>query len=206
MHNLSGAFEGSLQNRFWSSPDMVSYTGSAGDRGGMAFNDLVAGELAQLGLDATPSTKPWACLNHQATPAIKALGDIDVFVISQDRRHVWVIEAKDIKLCRTLGETARRLSSYRGLTGRKGKPDNLLKHLNRVAYIRKHVVDLAKCLKLPNVPKIHGLVVVNTPQPMVFFQINSSPDATFVRLADFATIHWQPQRTWTTKRRTKGDR
>lgn len=192
MHGLSGAMNGSLQDRFWSSKKMRSYVGGAANRAGMAFNDAIADDLCALGLDANASIAPWACLNHQATPMIKLLGDIDVLALSPDRQHAWVIEAKDIKLCRTLGETARRLSDYRGLRRQNGKPDNLLRHLDRVAYVRAHAADLAKRLKLETVPEVHGLVVVDTPQPMIFVQANLSPDARFVRRRDLARVDWCP--------------
>jgi hypothetical protein len=192
MHGLGGAMNGSLQGRFWSSKRMRSYVGGAANRAGMAFNDAIADDLRALGLDANASIAPWACLNHQATPAVKLLGDIDVLALSPDHRHAWVIEAKDIKLCRTLGETARRLSDYRGQQRQDGKPDNLLRHLDRVGYVRAHAADLAKRLKLETLPEIHGLVVVDTPQPMIFVEANPSPDARFVRRRDLATLDWSP--------------
>ncbi len=190
LHNLSGALDGSLQDRFWTSRAMQSHVGRAANRAGMAFNEAVAADIRAMGLEATASVAPWACLNHKATPALKLLGDVDVLVIAEDRRHVWVIEAKDIKLCRTLGETARRLSDYRGLLRRDGKPDKLLRHLDRVAYIRKHAADLATRLKLPGIPEVHGLVVVNMPQPMVFVAVCPSHDARFVRCLDLSGVDW----------------
>lgn len=192
MHGLGGAMNGSLQDRFWASKRMRSYVGGAANRAGMAFNDAIADDLRALGLDANASIAPWACLNHQATPAVKLLGDIDVLALSPNHRHAWVIEAKDIKLCRTLGETARRLSDYRGQQRQDGKPDHLLRHLDRVGYVRAHAADLAKRLKLETVPEIHGLVVVDTPQPMIFVEANPSPDARFVRRRDLATVDWTP--------------
>lgn len=193
LHNLSGALTGNLQDRFWSSKEMRSHVGRAANRAGMAFNDGIAEDLRALGLPADASIAPWACLNHKATPTIKQLGDIDVLAFSPDRRHAWVIEAKDIKLCRTLGETARRLSDYRGQQRTNGKPDNLLRHLDRVAYVRAHAGDLAKRLKLDAVPQVHGLVVVDTPQPMNFVEANPSIDARFIRRRDLSAVDWAPQ-------------
>lgn len=193
LHNLSGALTGNLQDRFWSSKEMRSHVGRAANRAGMAFNDGIAEDLRALGLPADASIAPWACLNHKATPTIKLLGDIDVLAFSPDRRHAWVIEAKDIKLCRTLGETARRLSDYRGQVRAGGKPDNLLRHLDRVAYVRTHAADLAKRLKLDAVPQVHGLVVVDTPQPMNFVEANPSIDARFVRRRDLPDVDWAAQ-------------
>ncbi len=190
VHNLSGAFEGALQGDFWTSKEMRSYVGGAANRGGMLFNEQVAHAIGALGLEASPSVAPWACVNHQGTAERKLLGDIDVLAFSADRRCVWVIEAKDIKFCRTLGETARRLSDYRGKERRDGKPDNLLRHLNRVGYVRAHAADLARRYKLAAIPDVYGLVVVDSPQPMAFVDTHASADAHFVRLADVGTIDW----------------
>lgn len=194
VHNISGAYEGSLQDRFWSSEAMRSHVGRASNAAGNAFNVRVAETIVALGLDAAPGVAPWAALNQKATPEMKLLGDIDVLAFSQDRLHVWVIEAKDIRLCRTLAETARRLSEYRGVPRRNNKPDNLMRHLKRAAHIREHADALARRYKLPAVPMVHGLVVVDSPQPMAFVKTNPSPDATFVRLKDVGSVDWSASR------------
>ncbi len=190
-HNIGGASVGGLQAEFWTSSAMRRYVGKAGERAGLAFNERVAEAVRAQGLLATASVKPSACLNHKATDALKLLGDIDVLAFTADGRHAWVIEAKDIKLCRTLAETARRLSEYRGLPLRSGKPDNLLRHLNRVAYIRRHAADLAKRNKLPDVPKVHGLVIVDVPQPMTFVAVCGSRDARFIMVDALSDLDWK---------------
>lgn len=192
-HNVAGASAGGLQGEFWVSKVMRSYVGHAGERSGMEFNEKVAEAVQAQGLVATASVKPSACLNHKATDELKRLGDIDVLAFSPDGKHAWVIEAKDIKLCRTLSETARRLSEYRGLPLPNGKPDNLLRHLNRVAYVRQHAADLVKRNNLPEVPEVHGLVIVDAPQPMTFVIASESKDARFVRADSLAEIDWTPQ-------------
>lgn len=189
-HNLGGASVGGLQGDFWLSKQMRSYVGRAGERAGIEFNERVASAIRSLGLQAEASVKPSACLNQKATEALKRLGDIDVLVFTEDGRHAWVIEAKDIKLCRTMSETARRLSEYRGLPLTNGKPDNLLRHLNRVAYIRENAAALARRNKLPIVPIIHGLVIVDVPQPMTFVTASDAPDARFVTIDGISEVDW----------------
>lgn len=189
LHNSAGAWEGRLQSEFWTSKEMGKFVGGAAEKLGMAFNERVAAEISKLGLIASPSVKPSDCLNHKATARVKGLGDIDVLALTPDGQHAWVIEAKDIKLCRTLAETAKRLAEYRGKPLSSGKPDNLLRHLNRVDYLRTHAADLAKRKKLHVVPQVHGLLVVDTPQPMTFVP-HASRDATFVRLTDIGNVPW----------------
>jgi len=192
-HNVAGASAGGLQGDFWVSKEMRSYVGYAGERTGMDFNERVAKAVQAQGLMAAASVKPSACLNHKATDELKRLGDIDVLAFSADGKHAWVIEAKDIKLCRTLSETARRLSEYRGVPLPNGKPDNLLRHLNRVAYVRKHAGDLAKRNNFPEIPQVHGLVIVDVPQPMTFVIASESKDARFVTVDSLSEIDWAAQ-------------
>lgn len=189
-HNFGGASVGGLQGDFWISKQMRSYVGGAGERAGLEFNERVAGTIRSLGLQAEASVKPSACLNQKATDSLKRLGDIDVLAFTEDGSHVWVIEAKDIKLCRTMSETARRLSEYRGLPLANGKPDNLLRHLNRVAYIRENAAALARRNRLPAVPIVHGLVVVDVPQPMTFVTASDALDARFVTIDAIADVDW----------------
>lgn len=192
-HNIAGASVGGLQGDFWVSRAMRSYVGHAGERSGMKFNERVAQVVQAQGLTAAASVKPSACLNHKATDELKRLGDIDVLAFSPDGKHTWVIEAKDIKICRTLSETARRLSEYRGLTLANGKPDNLLRHLDRVAYVRQHAADLAKRNNLSEIPEVHGLVIVDAPQPMTFVIGSKSEDARFVQVDALNEIDWTPK-------------
>jgi len=190
LHNIMGARGGGLHGEFWTSKEMRRFVGGMADRLGLEFNDQVAAAVAQLGLNARASVKPSDCLNQKATDELKRLGDIDVLAITDNGQHAWVIEAKDIRFCRTLAETASRLSDYRGVHKKDGKPDNLMRHLRRVDYVRSHVADLAKRLKLSTEPKVHGLVIVDSPQPMAFLPSHSSPDARTMMLSDLKNVPW----------------
>lgn len=190
MHNLAGALTGGLQNEFWSSKEMRTFASRRGDETGMAFNDDLAAELKSMGLEAFPSAQLTWCLGHQGTDAVKRLGDVDVLVLSPDRTRVWVIEAKDLKMCRTLGETARRLSEYQGIMKANGKQDSLLKHLNRVNYVRAHAADLQRRFKLTHLPQVSGMVVVGSPQPMEMIAIKGGKDAITVRTEALAQVPW----------------
>jgi hypothetical protein len=187
VHNIGGAAAGALQNEFWQSAKMRSYVGSAAARAGMQFNESVAGSLSKLGLRASPSVKPSWCLNEKNTDELKRLGDIDVLAVSGNK--VWVVEAKDLKLCRTLGEAARRLSEYRGLENR-GKPDALLRHLRRVEYLRTHAASLVQRLHLSSIPQVHGVMIVNAPQPMQQLHRKYSADSTVVMLDEIGRVPW----------------
>lgn len=189
LHNLQGALTGILQGDFWTSSIMRSYVGERGRVEGNEFNDTVAERLRSLGMTAYASAKPSWCFNHKNTPAVAELGDFDVLAISPDGGRAWIVEAKDLKLCRTIGETARRLTDYEGRVF-DGKPDKMLRHLRRVAYARTHAADLARRLKLPQTPIVAGLLVVNAPQPMEAMLADDNEDARVIMLSDLDQVRW----------------
>ncbi len=190
IHNLDGALQGTLQGEFWSSVDMRKYAGDRGRIEGMQFNEEVAEKLRSLGLTAYPSAKPSWCFNHKSSPEVVALGDFDVLAITPDGKRAWIIEAKDLKLCRTIGETARRLSEYEGRLRANGKPDKMLRHLRRVFYARQHARDMQKRLDLACVPEIAGIMVVRAPQPMESMPRVGGNDARVVMLTNLAEVPW----------------
>jgi hypothetical protein len=188
-HNVSGALSGALQGQFWISRQMTAYAGASGSQTGIDFNEAVSEGLKQLGLDASASVKPWACLNQKKTKELEELGDIDVLAINPAGTAVWVCEAKDLKLCRTVGEAAQRLSDYRGAM-KDGKPDKLLRHLRRVEYMRANASYLAKQLKLQSTPNVFGAVIVNAPQPMAHMVHQYVRDSTVVMLSEVGSVPW----------------
>lgn len=169
---------------------MRSYTGARGNLNGTAFNEKVASAIESFGLKAWPSAGlPW-CLGQKGTDELKALGDADVLAVNADHSVVWVIEAKDLKLCRTRGEVARRLSEYQGKVNAKGKPDKLLRHLRRVEKIRSEVAGLTHALRLRQTPRICGLLVLRSSQPMEQIAHHDGADATSVMLSDLHAVPW----------------
>jgi len=139
-------------------------------------------------LEAQAEVKPSACLNVKATPEVKKLGDIDSLAIDRVANTVWIVEAKDLQVCRTLGEAARRLSDYRGLIDGRGQRDKLRRHLDRVSFIRANAHLLCKRLGLTSTPTVKGLVIVRAPQPFADMAVTVGEDARsvmFEELEDF---------------------
>jgi len=177
MYSLSGLKDGTLNNTYWVSDAARAYAGSRGHAMGEQFEDEVGDRLRNLGLEAwTRRPLSWA-LNMKVDPS---LGNIDVIAVSLDRRRVWVIEAKNLRLCRTETEIASRFSEYRGRMNpaRNGRetPDKMLRHIRRVEYLRTHSSALCSRLRLDSPPEVHGLLVVDAPQPMNFFATGQIQD------------------------------
>jgi hypothetical protein len=178
MYSLSGLIEGTLNNEFWISEEARKYAGTQGDAAGKAFENDVAERLRGLGLEAWPRCKLSWALNEKVD---NDLGDMDLLAVSPDRRRVWVIEAKNLRLCRTEAEVAARLSEYRGQMVRdskgRDKPDKMLRHVRRVQYLRQRRHRLCARLNLQIIPEVHGLLIVDAPQPMNFYMMERLPDS-----------------------------
>jgi hypothetical protein len=178
MYSLSGLMEGILQGRYWVSQEAVKYAGAQANYEGNKFEEAVAEKLRTMGLQAWPRCDLSWALNEKVD---QSLGNIDILAISEDRKRVWIIEAKNLKLCRNEAEVAARLSEYRGRVnldsrGRE-RPDKLLRHLRRVSYMRERNAALCQRLKLDSPPEIRGLLIVDSPQPMNFHKLESIADA-----------------------------
>lgn len=178
MYAISGLHEGELQGNYWDSAAARSHAGAMAKASGEAFEKTVEDRLNGLGLNARMRRSLSSLLNEKVDPQF---GDIDVFATSKDKRTAWVIEAKNLRLCRTETEVAARLSEYRGrmVSDSKGreKPDKLLRHIRRVEYLRKRLPALAKSLKLDQLQAVKGLLIVDSPQPMNFHMLDQMADA-----------------------------
>jgi hypothetical protein len=157
MYSFSGLREGTLNNTYWTSDAARAYAGSQGHAMGERFEDEVGERLRKLGLEVwTRRALSWA-LNMKVDPAF---GNIDVLAVDHDRRRVWVIEAKNLRLCRTEIEIASRLVEYRGRTNRRRNgrdtPDKMLRHIRRVEFMRDNAGGLFSRLKLGSLQTCTG--------------------------------------------------
>ena len=177
-YSLSGLMDGTLNERFWRSREAVEFAGHRGNVVGEEFEDAIAARLKEMGLKAWSRVALSWALNEKAD---ETLGNVDVLAVSRDRKRVWVIEAKNLKLCRTEGEVASRFSEYRGrmVAGAKGreKPDKMLRHIRRVQYLRQRNAKLCGRLKLDTPPDVKGLLIVDAPQPMNFYMLDALEDS-----------------------------
>ena len=174
------AFEGALPETFWSSPEMKAWSINATARESAEFAKDVGHQLEKLGLEVEVEVYASKILNAKAPPE---LGDIDVFAVERARNRVWIVEVKDLGLCRSQREIALRLADYAGQVKSSGRPDPMMKHLRRVRYVREQAEALAKRNRLTEPVEVRGLLVVSTPQPMMVVE-PADPDARVVLLDD----------------------
>ena len=189
MYALKNLQDGSLHNEFWSSSAARKFAGRRADQRGREFEDEIVKRLNLIGFIASPRRSVTGIL-RQTTE--NDMGDVDVFAISADLTTVWIIEAKNLRFCRTEVEIASRMTEYKGVirqdSSGKNKPDKMLRHLNRVRYLREHAVLLGERLQLPSKPVVRSMMVVDAPQPMNFHMLKHDPDAGSCMLDDLEAI------------------
>ncbi|WP_375415051.1 hypothetical protein [uncultured Bradyrhizobium sp.] len=146
-------------------PLMRAWTGKTADEHGKKFTREVADRLTRLGWRTDTEVKITKLLRKGFD---RDYGDVDVLAWNEEKGRVLIIECKDVQYRKSFGEIAEQLSDFRGEVGRDGKPDLLLKHLNRVALISNHLTELAAYMKLPQVIVPESHLVFRNPVPMQF--------------------------------------
>ncbi len=144
---------------------MNRWAGRSRDRMGSKFSEEVASKLRELGWSAEAEVKITKLLRKGFD---RDYGDVDVLAWKPGTARVLLIECKDVQYRKTDGEIAEQLLDFRGELNAEGKPDLLLKHLNRVAMIEQHVPEVMKYVRLDQTPKLEPLLVFKNPVPMKF--------------------------------------
>jgi hypothetical protein len=155
------------------SREMRRWLGRAHHRHGTAFTAEVAARLRELGWEVQIEVRVTKILGMSLT---RDFGDIDVLAWKRNSGRVLLIECKDLQYRKTVGEIAEQLADYRGELRRDGTPDDLRKHLDRVAVLEAYPERMAKYLKLDTTntyegggaAKIEGHLVFRHPVPMRF--------------------------------------
>jgi hypothetical protein len=164
-YTVSGFHSGEIPQWQARSREMQSWLGTANHRPRLAFNAEVAARLSELGWRVELELKLTKLLN-QSLP--KDYGDVDVLAYKRSSGRVLVIECKDVQYKKTLGEVAEQLADYRGELKPNGEPDDLKRHLDRVAILRAHSQRVADYVGLPGPIQLDGYLVFKNPVPMRF--------------------------------------
>lgn len=146
-------------------PLMRSWAGAASARRGSEFNAEVAKRLGELGWQVESELAITKLLGKGFD---RNYGDVDILAWRPEARRVLLIECKDVQLRKTYGEIAEQLAVFRGQADANGRPDYLLRHLNRVDLISRHLPELTRYLKLRGAPKVESYLVFKNPVPMKF--------------------------------------
>jgi hypothetical protein len=118
------------------SPKMLSWQAKVSGERGTEFANKVADRLRENGWEARVEVKISGLFNRSFD---RDYGDIDVLAWKSKEGRVLAIECKDLQFKKTFGEMAEQLSDFRGVIRSNGKPDLLLKHLDRMKLINAHL-------------------------------------------------------------------
>ncbi len=132
---VRGCWEASFDETFFKSKLMRSWIGSKRNAAGHQFNKDVANAFQVLGWKAEPELKLTKILKKNLD---KNYGDIDVVAWNTDTREVLLIECKDLEVAKNQGEIAKQSYEFRGELRENGKPDRLLKHMERIRVITEN--------------------------------------------------------------------
>ncbi len=144
---------------------MRSWSGKAGHKHGSEFSKSVAQRLKEEGWQAEAEVKITKLLRQGFD---QDYGDVDVLAWNPTTGRVLAIECKDVQYRKTYGEIAEQLADFRGEIGPDEKPDYLLRHLNRVDLVSKHLAAVAQYVGMPTVRQVESHLVFKNPVPMQF--------------------------------------
>ncbi|MEM8744831.1 MAG: hypothetical protein AAGF14_09380 [Pseudomonadota bacterium] len=154
------------EKHFTESGHLARWVSRIGGVEGEGFNEKVAGRIKELGWNARANLSDGEVLNRKKDPRF---GDVDVLAWSTEQNRVCVIECKDLSLDKTPGEIARRLANYQRVTDRKGRRDELRKHLDRVDALRSEPTSLSDFAGF-DVSEVESILLLSTLSPLRYFE------------------------------------
>jgi hypothetical protein len=144
---------------------MRAWAGASSDRRGKEFTAATARRFAELGWNVEAEVPVTKLLGKGFD---RDYGDIDVLAWQRDAGRVLIVECKDVQYRKTYGEIAEQLADFRGELTADGKPDYLLRHLNRIDVISRHRTEVKRYLRLAQPVQIESHLVFKNPVPMQF--------------------------------------
>jgi hypothetical protein len=145
--------------------EMVRWIGHANRVQRTEFNLSVADRMRELGWEVKSEVRLTKLLGRSLD---RDYGDIDVLAWKPASGQVFVMECKSLQFHKTLGEVAEQLSDFRGETGSDGKPDHLMRHLERLRVLDSHAPQISNSLRLQAPIQMTGHLVFKNPVPMQF--------------------------------------
>jgi hypothetical protein len=161
---LSGYHRGDFP-RWQLKPQMRQWTGRSSDRRGKEFNREVAARLEALG---------WMVDTEVAMTKLLGMGfdrnygDVDVLAWRPESSRILIVECKDVQYRKTYGEIGEQLADFRGELRSDGKPDYLLRHLNRYDLASKHANKVKAYVQAMGEVQLESHLVFKYPVPMKF--------------------------------------
>ena len=167
------------------SPKMRAWAAREGGARGTAFAEEVAAALGKAGWRTEIEVKITKLLSRGFD---KDHGDVDVLAWRESDDRVLIIECKDVQFRKSFGEIAEQLADFRGELRSNGKPDYLLKHLNRMAVICTHLDAVARFTGIEPLSDVESHLMFRHPVPMEFALERLAEKVTVSRFDRIGTI------------------
>lgn len=180
VQRLFMAEAGSLPMDLYSSPAMRSWIGTAVDREGHEFNELVAAELKALGWETRSDVK------MTELGGTKGFGDVDVLAWDPASGVVVAIECKRLQMARSIGEIGERLAEYAEVASIGAPRTPIQKHLDRLNFLRSNPAGLARVIGIPTARIILRSALVT--DHLVPMQFSKRAGALVDDIADYKAI------------------
>jgi hypothetical protein len=149
------------------SKKMRAWAAREADSRGAKFTQEVAEQLREQGWEVQTEIKISKILQRKLD---RDYGDVDVLAWHARTNRVLVIECKDVQFKKTFGEISEQLADFRGEIRPNGKPDYLLRHLDRMGVLLGDAGAIAAYLNLPTTSELNleSHLVFRNPVPMKF--------------------------------------
>jgi len=169
---VEGFYESAFPYRQLRSPQMQQWYGTRANKRGGDFEKQVLEKIQSLDWNtAKLGIEVKELIGRKNDPEfgdISRFGDVDVLAWNESANRVLVIECKHLHYHKTTGEIAEQLSDYRGQLKTNGKPDDLLKHLNRIKLLKARRKEFCKSIRVNEDTNIEGWVLFKNPVPMLY--------------------------------------
>lgn len=151
-------YEGKISTK---NDKMSALIGRISDDRGRRFNNLIADILSDMEVFIIDSNVDKINKQPVADENGNTLGDIDVLIIDNEKRRIYVAEVKDFNFSRNPYEIQLE---YQKMFVDGKKKCYATKHARRVAWVKEHMADLKIHYKLDNVRwDVYGLFIVSEP-------------------------------------------
>jgi hypothetical protein len=160
-YNIFSFYEARFNPKQTDSIKMRKWMGFKSNQVGMDFNREISDKLSKIdSMVVYTEVELTHLLNKKLD---KDYGDIDVLAYHTISGILFVIECKRLQTARNPSEVSRQLYEFRGELRNNGKPDRLLKHINRIDIINGNIKK-GESLKYEN-----RLLIINEIIPCLIF-------------------------------------
>jgi hypothetical protein len=174
---LSRLYRAVFPKEYYHSAEMRAWADSQTLRNGAAFEVRVTDNMLTLGWSARSSVK------MTELGADKSYGNVDVLAWDVSKGHVLVVECKNLRQARTVGEICEKLRNFRG-----EEKDDLHAHLRRFHWLRSNQKEVARITTIePSKQRLIPLLITNALVPMQFITDLPLPPELILPIQDLPT-------------------